>query len=158
MHWRRKWQPTPVVLPGESQGQRGLVGHSGWGRREKTRLSDYARHTIRDTGCGMFKNSLYYFCNFSVNTEYSKKRNLKIGITHCYFEYNKRLIFSKAICKHGNILSLHLPSKRNFLKNRRKEERKKRRVGGREETKGRKWTWTLASKIHTYVNQLYLIF
>ena len=26
MQWRRKWQPTPVVLPGESQGQRSLVG------------------------------------------------------------------------------------------------------------------------------------
>ena len=23
MHWRRKWQPTPVLLPGESQGRRG---------------------------------------------------------------------------------------------------------------------------------------
>ena len=26
--WRRKWQPTPVFLPGESHGQRSLVGHS----------------------------------------------------------------------------------------------------------------------------------
>ena len=26
MHWRRKWQPTPVFLPGESQGQGNLVG------------------------------------------------------------------------------------------------------------------------------------
>ena len=26
MHWRRKWQPTPVFLPGESQGQESLVG------------------------------------------------------------------------------------------------------------------------------------
>ena len=26
MHWRRKWQPIPVFLPGESQGQRSLVG------------------------------------------------------------------------------------------------------------------------------------
>ena len=26
MDWRRKWQPTPVFLPGESQGQRSLVG------------------------------------------------------------------------------------------------------------------------------------
>jgi len=25
--WRRKWQPTPVFLPGKSQGQRGLVGY-----------------------------------------------------------------------------------------------------------------------------------
>ena len=34
MHWRRKWQPTPVFLPGESQGQRSLVGGRLWGRRE----------------------------------------------------------------------------------------------------------------------------
>ena len=33
MHWRRKWQPTPVFLPGESQGQRSLVGCRLWGRR-----------------------------------------------------------------------------------------------------------------------------
>ena len=32
MHWRRKWQPTPVFLPGESQGQRSLVGCCLWGR------------------------------------------------------------------------------------------------------------------------------
>ena len=34
MHWRRKWQPTPVFLPGESQGQRSLVGCRLWGRTE----------------------------------------------------------------------------------------------------------------------------
>ena len=34
MHWRRKWQPTPVFLPGESQGRRGLVGCLLWGRTE----------------------------------------------------------------------------------------------------------------------------
>ena len=32
MHWRRKWQPTPVFMPGESQGRRSLVGCSPWGR------------------------------------------------------------------------------------------------------------------------------
>ena len=32
--WRRKWQPTPVFLPGESQGQRSLVGWHVWGRTE----------------------------------------------------------------------------------------------------------------------------
>ena len=31
MHWRRKWQPTPVFLPGESQGRGGLVGCRLWG-------------------------------------------------------------------------------------------------------------------------------
>ena len=34
MHWRRKWQPTPVFLPGESQGRRSLVGCCLWGRTE----------------------------------------------------------------------------------------------------------------------------
>jgi len=31
MHWRRKWQPTPVFLPGESQGWGSLVGGRLWG-------------------------------------------------------------------------------------------------------------------------------
>ena len=34
MHWRRKWQPTPVFLPGESQGPGSLVGCCLWGRTE----------------------------------------------------------------------------------------------------------------------------
>ena len=33
-YWRRKWQPTPVFLPGESQGRRSLVGCHLWGRTE----------------------------------------------------------------------------------------------------------------------------
>ena len=32
--WRRKWQSTPVLLPGKSHGQRSLVGYSLWGRKE----------------------------------------------------------------------------------------------------------------------------
>ena len=32
--WRRKWQPTPVFLPGESHGQRSLAGYSPWHRKE----------------------------------------------------------------------------------------------------------------------------
>ena len=32
--WRRKWQPTPVFLPGKSHGQRSLVGYSPWGLKE----------------------------------------------------------------------------------------------------------------------------
>ena len=34
MHWRRKWQPTPVLLPGESQGQGSLMGCRLWGHTE----------------------------------------------------------------------------------------------------------------------------
>ena len=43
MPWWRKWQHIPVFLPGESQGQRSLVGYNPWGRKE----SDTAEHTRR---------------------------------------------------------------------------------------------------------------
>ena len=39
-NWRRKGQPTPVLLPGESHGQRGLAGYSPWGHKE----SDMTEH------------------------------------------------------------------------------------------------------------------
>ena len=32
--WRRKWQPTPVFLPGESHGQRNLADYGPWGLKE----------------------------------------------------------------------------------------------------------------------------
>ena len=32
--WRRKWQPTPVLFPGKSHGQRSLAGYSPWGHKE----------------------------------------------------------------------------------------------------------------------------
>ena len=37
---RRKWQPTPVLLPGESHGQRSLRDYNPWGRESQTLLSD----------------------------------------------------------------------------------------------------------------------
>ena len=39
--WRRKWQPTPVSLPGEARGQRSLVGYSPWGHKSRTWLSNW---------------------------------------------------------------------------------------------------------------------
>ena len=34
IHWRRKWQSTPVLLPGKSHGQRSLIGYNPWSRKE----------------------------------------------------------------------------------------------------------------------------
>ena len=42
MHWRRQWQPTPVFLPGESQGRWSLMGCCRWGRRVGHDWSDLA--------------------------------------------------------------------------------------------------------------------
>ena len=46
--WRRKWQPTPVVFPGESYGQRSLMGYTAWGRKELETSERLSTHTI---GC-----------------------------------------------------------------------------------------------------------
>ena len=43
--WRRARHPTPVFLPGESHGQRSLVGYSPWGHKSQTRLSEEAHST-----------------------------------------------------------------------------------------------------------------
>ena len=42
--WRRAWQPTPIFLPGESHGQRSLVGYSPWGHRELD-MTEATEHT-----------------------------------------------------------------------------------------------------------------
>ena len=47
--WRRKWQPTPVFLRGESHGQRSLEGYNPWGQKELSateQLSTCNNHTI----------------------------------------------------------------------------------------------------------------
>ena len=44
MHWRRKWQPTPVFLPGESQGRGSLVGCRLWGRTESDTTAATQQH------------------------------------------------------------------------------------------------------------------
>ena len=63
--WRRKWQPTPVFLPGKSHGQRSLVGVHGGQKRvghdlatnNKTLQNDYSRkamHISEMTQIGAF--------------------------------------------------------------------------------------------------------
>ena len=42
--WSRKWQPTPVFLPGKSHGQRCLVGYSLWGHKESDRSEHAYMH------------------------------------------------------------------------------------------------------------------
>ena len=58
---RRKWQPTPVFLPGEFHRERSLAGHSPWGHRVRqdwvTNTSTFQRrgnssHQVCDTGAG----------------------------------------------------------------------------------------------------------
>ena len=51
MQWRRQWQPTPVFLPGESQGQRSLVSFCLWGHTE----SDMTRRDLAAAAAAILK-------------------------------------------------------------------------------------------------------
>ena len=53
--WRRKWQPTPLLLPGKSYGQRSLVGYSPGGCREL----DMIEHTHRCINASEHRCSLH---------------------------------------------------------------------------------------------------
>ena len=44
--WSRKWQPTPVFLPGKSHGQTSLEGYSPWGRKESNMTEHAHTHTF----------------------------------------------------------------------------------------------------------------
>ena len=57
MHWRRKWRPTPVFLPGESHGWRSLVGCSPRGRKESdtTELLHFHFPHIQFCICGFYQ-------------------------------------------------------------------------------------------------------
>ena len=61
--WRRKWQPTPVCLPGESHGQRSSVGYSPQGHKESDTTEWLHFHFIIffPLWLSFFKNFYFYF-------------------------------------------------------------------------------------------------
>ena len=69
--WRRKWQPTPVFLPGESHGQRSLVGCSPWGRTESNTTEatwQYVTHPISKWPTRPLSHSLDPGCKNELRT------------------------------------------------------------------------------------------
>ena len=67
MHWRRKWQPTLVLSPGESHAQRSLVGYSPRGHKESgtsEQISTVWKHgkewcDQKEVSGGVFQNLLF---------------------------------------------------------------------------------------------------
>ena len=69
LHWRRKWQPTPVFLPGESQGQGSLVGCHLWDHRVGHDWSDLAAAAVVFILTKMKKENLKGSENGGFNSE-----------------------------------------------------------------------------------------
>ena len=72
LHWRRKWQATPVLLPGESQGQGSLVGCCLWGHTE----SDTTEATQQQQQLFLMFSivNTWLSSRFQVNNKYLLKR------------------------------------------------------------------------------------
>ena len=80
--WRRKWQPTPVFLPGKSHGRRSLVDYSPWGQKEsdtterlhltlRTSLDRaYLELTLRIKDFEALKVSVASFCPYTFLFEF----------------------------------------------------------------------------------------
>ena len=73
--WRRKWQPTPVFLPGKSHGQWNLVGSSPWGC--KTVSHDLITAANQITLC------------FTMEKNKARKEKGSLSILSVYFEKGK---------------------------------------------------------------------
>ena len=81
--WRGKWQPTPVFFPGESHGQRSLVGYSPWGHKESdtTERLHFHFHTVFRSGC------ISLHSNNSTNATFRLKLN-QVGKTTGPFRFD----------------------------------------------------------------------
>ena len=54
---RRKWQPTPVLLPGKFHGQRSMVGYSPWDGKESGRTEQPSMHVVKSISGGRTRSS-----------------------------------------------------------------------------------------------------
>ena len=71
MHWRRKWQSTPVFLPGESQGWRCLVSCHLWDRRVRHDWSDLAAAAAAAATAAAAEALSNYYLHLKVTERYS---------------------------------------------------------------------------------------
>ena len=77
MYRRRKWQPTPVSLPGEFHGQRSLAGYRPWGRKELDTTEQLTTHTHTPfISVNMKRNMPCKSCEMSLHGNYSLRHSL----------------------------------------------------------------------------------
>ena len=107
MHWRRKWQPTPVFLPGKSQGRGSLVGCRLWGHRVGHDWSDLAAATLnRDEEKSRTHNNKNMTCDFS----YYIANLVLFWKRWTSFLRKFRLSVSRSVVSNCNLTDYSLPS------------------------------------------------
>ena len=103
--WGRKWQTTPVFLPGESHGQRSLVDSSPWGRKESA-TNEYTSTSHMVSGQKMLAAIINTTIIFIIILENSSYSEIYIVINYpnlfqnMYLHSNKYLWWSFASHRH----------------------------------------------------------
>ena len=98
--WRRKWQPTPVFLPGESHGQRSLAGYSPWGRK-KSDTTERVHFTSLHCHITCLLRNLYAGQEATFRTGHGTMDCFKIGksciLVPCLFDLYAECIMRNAV-------------------------------------------------------------
>ena len=114
--WIRKWQPTPVFLPGKSFGQRSLAGSSPWGRKEPD-TTEHAHRVFSDSpllraGQGACVSLVHRWCSERIMW-FSFVLHEQAGITSSravasvFTDCPPRLVLSPGN-SHGNLRKFHV--------------------------------------------------
>ena len=85
--WRRKWQPTPVLLPGKSHGRRSLVGYSPWGCKEldMTEQLHFISLLLHPLQYSCLENSMDRGAWWATSPRGHKKSETTERLTMCHF-------------------------------------------------------------------------
>ena len=119
--WRRKWQPTPVFLPGKSHGQRNMVGYSPWGHKESDTIEWLNFHILH------YFNSLIVTLSWKGSKRQSKNRssysklfsaNRVTSVSFVLWDYCVKFCVNtpKMLCNHCTLIIFSkLSSTMNFV-------------------------------------------
>ena len=106
--WRRKWQPTPVLLPGKSHGRRSLICYNPWARKESDTtewLHLKGNYIIKKTNVGK-----HYADNYTIFTRFiiwSKSQNISIQKWNFFgFKKTKTSIYIYLKLRQLNIIKI----------------------------------------------------
>ena len=90
--WRRAWQPTPVLSPGDTHGQRSLVGYRPWGHKEtglerlSAKCQQGSQHTVWLHGERLMKSFKYDDCIYEkiIYTFRKWSACVPCDVEHCF--------------------------------------------------------------------------
>ena len=87
--WRRKWQPTPVFLPGEFHGQKSLAGYSPWGRKESDTTERRSTQQRNPHWHVFVIQSAQFTFGFTLGATHSVglDKCVRTCVHHCHAEY-----------------------------------------------------------------------